>query len=371
MEPCAAYIHVPFCAHRCGYCDFALVANRDDLFDAYFEALKCELRTLGSPRRVQTLYFGGGTPTHLPPSWLARLLKLVLNWFSVDDEFSVEANPDGLTSEKVNVLADAGVNRISLGVQSFDPATLKTLERSHTCADGVAAVDAVARRVDNISIDLIFAVPGQSCSLWESTLDRAVELRPQHISTYGLTFEKGTTFWSRRRRNAFRLVDEQSERLMYTAAMDQLDAAGYSQYETSSFASDGFRCRHNETYWAGLPYFGFGPGAARYINGRRQTSHRSVTTWIKRTLSQQSTVAESERLSDEDRAREAIALGLRRNDGVLRDTFRSYFGIKLDDLASEAIRLNRQSGLLVDDGDRITLTREGRFLADTVVSTFL
>lgn len=372
-EPGAAYIHVPFCAHRCGYCDFTLIAGRDDLIGAYLQALEQELAGLGTPRPVETLFMGGGTPTHLSAKELDTLLLLVRRWFLLASggEFSVEGNPAGLDRERVEVLADHGVNRVSLGAQSFEPDVLRFLERDHDAAQIEKAVDELRRRIENISLDLIFGVPGQSLDLWRETLRRAVELEPRHLSTYGLTFERGTAFWGRRLRGEIVPVQDELERNQYAAAMDDLAEAGFEQYELSNLARRGFRCRHNETYWAALPYYGFGPGAARYMRGRRETNHRSVYTWLKRLHSGQSAVGEAEELSPEDRAREAIVLGLRRNDGVNRETFRRTTGFDFDQLAEEKLRRLCERELMEDAGANVCLTRAGRFLADSVIVEFL
>jgi oxygen-independent coproporphyrinogen-3 oxidase len=189
---------VPFCAHRCCYCDFTLVAGRDELIDEYLNALEIDLRRLEQPRLVETLFLGGGTPTHLNPDQLSRLVELLRSWFWLTEncEFSVEANPAGLTDEKLDLLKDAGVNRISLGMQSFDDELLKFLERDHRRADVEEVIERVRRKYDNFSLDLIFAVPGQSIDLWEETLETAIRFQPRHISTYGLTYEKGTRLYS-------------------------------------------------------------------------------------------------------------------------------------------------------------------------------
>ncbi len=397
-EPRAAYLHVPFCAHRCGYCDFTLVAGRDDLSDDYLRAMSVELSSLERSREVDTLFFGGGTPTHLPPKHLAELLKLAREWFTLAPgyEFSVEANPFGLTDEKIRILADAGVNRISLGVQSFDADVLKLLERDHREADIRIAVERIRRRIENIGLDLIFGVPSQSLDLWRETLRKAVELRPTHLSTYGLTFEKGTAFWTRREKGVLGQLPDELEREMYAATMDDLAVAGFEHYEISNFAKAvgqvsnlpiagltfnpgqvenlphaGFRCRHNQVYWQALPYFGFGPGAARYINGVRTSNHRSTTTWIKRILSGQSGIGFCEELSPEARAREALVLGLRQFDGVRRDRFRQVTGFDLNELAAAEIARQIAAGNVEDFGAGIRLTRQGVFVADRVIVEFV
>ncbi|MGE3313809.1 MAG: coproporphyrinogen-III oxidase family protein, partial [Planctomycetaceae bacterium] len=186
-EPRSAYIHVPFCAHRCCYCDFTLVAGRDELIDEYLNALEIDLRRLEQPRLIETLFLGGGTPTHLNPDQLSRLVELLRSWFwlTADCEFSVEANPVGLCDEKLSLLKDVGVNRISLGMQSFDDDVLKFLERDHRRKDIEEVIERVQKKFDNFSLDLIFGVPGQTIDLWESTLETAIGFAPRHISTYG------------------------------------------------------------------------------------------------------------------------------------------------------------------------------------------
>jgi oxygen-independent coproporphyrinogen-3 oxidase len=373
QPPKAAYVHVPFCVHRCGYCDFTLVARRDDLIGAYLEALEFDLKTLGEPKTVETLFLGGGTPTHLPPGDLERLLGLVREWFPLDTgyEFSVEANPAGLTNDKIQILADAGVNRVSLGAQSFDSGVLKFLERDHTPTDIIQAVEGLRQHIANVSLDLIFGVPGQSLERWQSSLQSALALEPLHLSTYGLTFEKGTAFWTRLSHGAIARTPEDLERAMYALAMDRLSSAGFEQYEISNFAKPGFRCRHNITYWRALPYYGFGPGAARYLSGKREMNHRSVTTWIKRLLAGESPIMDAEELSPEDRARELCVLGLRMSEGIDRQAFQDRTGYALEDLAGDAIRKHLDTGLLEQTDTHLRLTREGRFVADSIVGDFL
>jgi oxygen-independent coproporphyrinogen-3 oxidase len=372
-RPRSAYIHVPFCAHRCGYCDFTLVARRDDLIDAYLEALAIELSKLERPREVDTLFFGGGTPTHLPAPQLERLMVLARTWFlpMPGAEICAEANPAGLDDAKIAVLADAGVNRVSLGVQSFDTAVLELLERDHRGPEIPAVVDRLRRRIPNVGLDLIFGVPGQSLDLWRATLSAAIALQPTHVSTYGLTFEKGTAFQSRLNKGLLDRCEEESERQMYALAMDELPRAGFEQYELSNFAQPGFRCRHNEVYWAGKPFFGFGPGAARYAAGRRELNHRSVTTWINRVLAGQSPIAESEELSPEGRARELVMLNLRRCEGLNLADFREQTGFDFHQLAGDALPRHLRQGLLEECEGHIRLTREGRFLADTVFAEYV
>jgi len=376
--PRAAYIHVPFCRHRCGYCNFTLVAGRDDLIDCYLAALTSELASLGGSHEVDTLFFGGGTPTHLPPNDLARLLELASQTFPLapGGELSVEANPiDLLDSDRLRVLGLTGVTRISLGAQSFDPRALKLLERDH-CPDAIARSFAAARSIArSVSLDLIFGVPGQSLADWRCDLAAALALKPDHVSTYGLTFEKGTSFWSRRSRQELVPAAEEVERDMYEAAIDTLAAAGYEHYEVSNFARPGHRCRHNETYWTGLPYFAAGPGAARFVGGRRETNHRSTTAYIARVLAGQSPVAESERLESEDAARERLVFALRRLEGIDLAEFAAETGYTAQTLGGSALATFIEQGLLAitdqDGARRLRLTRRGLVVSDALWPGFL
>jgi oxygen-independent coproporphyrinogen III oxidase len=364
----AAYLHVPFCRHRCGYCNFTLVAGRDDLTDRYLAAIRRELELLETPNEVDTLFFGGGTPTHLSANPLERLLRIASTWFplAAGGEFSVEANPIDISPEKLCILKAFGVTRISLGVQSFRAAKLQLLERDHTgeqARDSVAAARAAA---ESVSLDLIFATPGESLADWLEDLDAAIALRPNHISTYGLTFEKGTAYWSRRLQGNLAEVDEEIQRAMYEAAIDRLTAAGYEHYEVSNFARPGQRCRHNEAYWRGDEYYAAGPGASRFLSGRRETNHRSTTTYIALMERGETPVAEVDELSTTDRARERLVFALRRIEGVRRDWFTSTTGHSIDQLVGDAIKRYVDHGLLADDGATIRLTREGLYVSDAL-----
>lgn len=371
--PRSAYIHVPFCAHRCGYCNFTLVAGRDDLIEAYLDAIERELSLLGEPREVETLFFGGGTPTHLTPEQLRRLLQTVLRWHPLAPgyEFSIEANPADLDEANVAVLAEHGVTRISLGAQSFDPAKLAVLERDHRAAEIERAFALAKGAARSVSLDLIFAAPGETLENWAADLDAAIALRPDHVSTYGLTFERGAAFWSRLLKGDLAQLGEELEAEMYALAIDRLAAAGFEHYEVSNHARPGQRCRHNEVYWAGAEYYAAGPGAARYVNGRRETNHRSTTTWLRRVRAGQSPVQESEVLPPEDKAREALVFGLRRLEGVERDEFAARAGYEIDALVGAELRELVAHGLLADDGRRVRLTRAGLFVSDAIWPRFL
>jgi oxygen-independent coproporphyrinogen-3 oxidase len=371
--PRAAYVHVPFCAHHCGYCDFAVAVGQDERIEEYLDALATELAGLGKPRPVETLFFGGGTPTHLGAGHLEKLLDRVLTWLPLlpGHEFSVEANPGTLDESKIRALAEHGVNRLSLGAQSFQPHLLHVLEREHQPADVARAVETARPHIPNISLDLIFGVPGQTLRDWQLDLEQALALAPVHLATYGLTYEKGTRLWKQRRQGHVQALAEESELALYTRAMDVLEAAGFEHYEISNFARPGFRCRHNQVYWANHAYFGFGQGAARYVDGVRQTTVRDLGVYLKRVRAGQPTYFQSEELAPRDRALETVAVQLRRADGIERRSFQLQTGFALDELAGNVIGRLVALELLHDDATTVRLTRAGKCVADAVIAQLM
>lgn len=366
--PRACYLHVPFCAHRCGYCNFAVIAGRDDLAEPLVAALATEMSALGQPFPVDTAYIGGGTPTQLSLRLLDRLCETLLQWHPLASryEWTVEANPADVDRQKIDCLRGAGVTRISLGAQSFHPDKLRRLERDHQPADVIAAFEQIRDAGMQVALDLMFAAPQETLTDWEADLRTAISLAPEHISTYGLTYEHGTQFWNRRQRGELVETDEELSRTMYLTAIDMLQAAGWEHYEVSNYAQPGSRSRHNETYWAGREYFAAGPGAARYVAGVRETNHRSTTTYLKRIERGESPVAEREHLDVEARARERLVLGLRRLDGVDRQTYLAATGIELDALCGKELAAFVDQGLLIDDGGRVRLSREGLLVSDAM-----
>jgi oxygen-independent coproporphyrinogen-3 oxidase len=372
LRPTAAYIHLPFCAHHCGYCDFAVAVGKDERRAEYLRALAAELRRLESPRPVDTLFFGGGTPTYLTSRELERCLDDVLTWIPLHagHEFSVEANPGTLDADKIKLLVDRGLTRISLGCQSFHPELLKVLERDHVPVDVHRAVELVRRHELTLSLDLIFGVPGQSSAMWDADLDQALALEPDGIATYGLTYEKGTRLWKQWRANEVQPVGEESELAFYERAMDRLEGAGFVHYELSNFARPGKECRHNQVYWANDAYYGFGMGAAEYVGGVRRLNTRDLSTYVRKALAGESTAFQSECLPPRERALETIGQNLRRIQGIERDRFRSQTGFVLDEIAGPAIERLMELRLLEDDGDRVRLTRRGKCVADAVIAEF-
>lgn len=376
LTPRTGYIHVPFCAHHCGYCDFAVSAGDDHLIDHYLEALGRELATLGEPRPVETLFIGGGTPTYPSAEQLRVLLASINNWLPVQGtelppEFSVESTPDSLTGEKAAVLAAHGVTRVSVGVQSFQTDSLAALDRRHTTAEIPRAVEAVRRHGMALSLDLIFAAPGSTVASWAADLEAAIAFAPDHISTYGLTYEKGTPLWKQRKGGTVAVVGEDDELAMYELAIERLTSAGYEHYEVSNFARPGARCRHNERYWANEAYYGFGVGAARYVDGVRELNTRDTKAYIRKVLSGDSPLFQHEELKPRERAFETVGTQLRRAAGIDRARFHEQTGFTLDALLGNRLVGLVDNCLLADDGASVRLTRRGLFVADGVIEDLM
>jgi putative oxygen-independent coproporphyrinogen III oxidase len=371
LWPRSAYVHIPFCVHKCGYCDFASLAGADHLADRYLDALAREMAFLGEPQPVDTIFVGGGTPTRLSASQLGRLMAMINHWYRLapGGEFTVEANPGTLDVHKADVLAAGGVNRVSLGAQSFQPPLLNALERNHGPEEVPRALEIVRPRFERWSFDLIFGVPGSTLDDWAADLDAALALAPSHLSCYGLVYEKGTPLWSQRKSGVVRPVDEDVEHAMYAMTIDRLQAAGLAMYEISNYARPGHESRHNLVYWANEAYFGVGLGATRYVQGVRSSNTRELPAYLRRLENGEEATSPTETLEPEARARETAVLMLRRTvPGIDRADFQARTGFALDALLGEEIGRNTRKGLLEDDGRRVRLTREGLFLADTVLS---
>lgn len=379
--PRSVYIHIPFCRHRCGYCNFSLVAGRDYLVDRFLDALDREV-TMASgvgaspPNQkleVDTVFLGGGTPSHLNSSQLLRLRSIFESRFQLADgaEVTAECNPNDVDERKVEDLISFGVNRISLGVQSLDPAKLKRLERDHSADDVRHAVQLAKQHMKSVSMDLIFAAPEESMSDWRRDLESAMDLQPDHFSTYELTYEKGTQFWNRLQRGGLSLSSNDLRADMYEFTLERLNQTGWVQYELSSFARAGHACQHNQVYWSGAEYFAFGPGASSFIGGIRKTNHYSTMRYLKLLQSGESPVDQVEQLVGLDAARERLVIGLRRLEGVRREEFALLTGVELEVALGEVGGSLVGYGLLELDQQAVRLTKRGVFLSDGVATEIL
>lgn len=355
QTPRSVYVHIPFCTQRCGYCNFALVTGRDDLVDRFLDALEVELKRqtadFETPLPVQTLFLGGGTPTYLSLDQIDRLMEMLLKHFRLqtdlaDFEFSVEANPNDLQGELVQHFVSHAANRFSLGAQSFQESKLTILERSHRAQHIRSAAELIKAAGAELSLDLIFAAPGETLSQWQQDLQAAIDCQPDHVSTYQLTFEKGTQFWNRLQKGKLHETDEDLSLEMYQTAIEMLTAAGLRHYEVSNFGRPEKHSRHNCVYWSGRPYFAFGPAAARYVNGQRIVNHGSTTTYIRRLLNDEDPAHDIEALDPELRARECFVFGMRMLQGVNQTDFQRKTGYNILELCGEQIQQDIRQGFI-------------------------
>ncbi|MBV8074522.1 MAG: radical SAM family heme chaperone HemW [Candidatus Eremiobacteraeota bacterium] len=371
--PAAIYVHLPFCPYICPYCDFAKWPYRRSWAERYLDALDAEI--VAAPQIAGTsVFLGGGTPNTLPVERLVALVRRLRARFDVEPEAEVtlEVNPDRALCESFEAYRAAGVTRISIGVQSFDADELRTLGRRHDAAD-VAVVTERARAAGfpDVSFDLIFAVPGQTPASWRASLDAALALRPDHLSTYGLTVESGTPFaaWQACEPGAFVAQDLEAE--LYETAIARLVAAGFEHYEISNFAKPGHRSRHNQNYWRNGEYLGLGVGAASYLGGTRSVHTRDLGGYVRAALAGEPIPGTSERLDGAAKVGEATMLALRTAEGVDLEAFRERY--RVDFLASyhRPIRELEDAGMLEVTPTHVRLTRAGRFVANDVCSEFI
>ena len=358
------YVHVPFCSGKCPYCDFYSVASSVSI-PAWLEGIAREIELYrGAVGPIETLYIGGGTPSRLTDGDLAVLLKTLTIRFRLvpDAEVTLEANPEDVTVDRMKRILALGVNRVSLGVQSFDERELEFLQRRHTALQAVGAAEA-ARRAGclNLSLDLIYGLPDQSEAHWIDTLKRALDFEPEHLSCYELTVEKGTMFGRLRDSGKLKLPDEDVSRSLFLATSRFLEDHGYVHYEVSNFARGrGYRCRHNMKYWHHAPYIGLGPAAHSFKDGVRWWNLKSIRGYCDALEAGRRPVDGEETLSREQIALEAIFLGLRTKDGVDIDLVRAD-----SECRSELDRLRSEGLASVIDG-RLVLTREGLLFADHI-----
>jgi oxygen-independent coproporphyrinogen III oxidase len=394
---CGVYFHIPFCTHRCAYCDFNTTAGLDHLIPAYVEALCSETRRVadvwrrragGEVLRVDSIYFGGGTPSLLPAEYVRRVLREVRQAFDVtsEAEITLEANPGTTTPATLCALRQAGVNRLSLGAQSADPIILRLLERSHDF-DHVRQAVSAAREAgfDNLSLDLILGVMTQTMESWLRSLQAALALEPEHLSLYMLSVEEGTPLAATVRSGRLPPPDSDLAAEMYESACEMLDASGYLHYEISNWSlrerarqpggtTDGWACRHNLRYWRNQPYLGFGAGAHGSADGLRYSNVLAPQEFILR-LSQSPlgrfpcspAVAAREAIDEGTAMRETLLMGLRLlEEGVLAEPFRARFGLAPWEAFPDATDHWQAEGLLEALADRLRLTRRGWLLSNQV-----
>lgn len=374
--PRSAYVHVPFCRAKCGYCDFNSYAGLLHLAPRYADAI-CRQISATTPggHPLDTVYFGGGTPTTLPAASLARMLGALREFagLAAGAETTLEANPESVSPELLAEARCAGFNRISIGCQSFDDAELRSLGRPHTAAQAVGSFQSARRAgFGNISMDLMFGLPGQTLAGFSCILEQAIALRPEHLSVYCLTIEEGTPFHEQARNGGLDVPNDDRLADMYLAAQQALDAAGYEHYEISNYALPGRRCRHNEGYWRNEPYFGFGPGAVQYVAGERVRWEPDPLAFVAQVEEYGRPRAESsERLESRALIGETAMLALRTADGLDLCGISRRFGQDAGALFSSQVRRFASAGLVRLSGSNVSLTSAGQLVANEVLAEFL
>ena len=371
-KPTSAYVHIPFCTQICYYCDFSKVFIKNQPVDSYLEHLLEEFRSYDI-QKLRTLYIGGGTPTALSAPQLEVLLDgLTKNLdLSVLEELTIEANPGDLDAEKIAVLKNSAVNRVSLGVQTFDDKMLKKIGRSHLEKDIYENIDRLKLAgFDNISIDLIYALPGQTMEQVKENVAKAIGLDIPHMSLYSLILENHTVFMNRMRRGKLPLPKEELEAEMFEYIIAELERAGFEHYEISNFSKPSFESRHNLMYWDNAEYYGIGAGASGYVNGVRYKNHGPIRHYLGAVEEGNARITE-EHLSQKEQMEEEMFLGLRKKSGVSMTRFEEKFGRSFEGFYGEIVRDLLQQGLMQIEGDRVRMTKRGLFLGDTVAERFI
>jgi oxygen-independent coproporphyrinogen-3 oxidase len=368
------YIHIPFCVKKCLYCGFYSTPYSVKGADQYISSLQLEAAGYKHDflnALFNTVYIGGGTPSALEPEQLDRVISIIRDQFRIahDAEFTVESNPNTITSEKLELLRERGVNRLSLGIQSLSDELLVTLGRLHTAEQAIEAFSlARGSGFNNIGVDLIYGIPGQTMTQWEKSLDAVIGLKPEHLSIYSLSLDEGSQFHRMAEVHRFTLPDDEIVAQMYERAVLKLRRAGFDQYELSNFSLPGFECRHNMNYWERGEYLGLGPGAWSFVSGRRYANIADNTEYSQRLSRGLPVVHSQEVVATATAAREAVLLGIRTMKGLDLEQFERDFGKDLLGRLERNISKLEDSGLLLLRDGRLKLTDQGMLLSDEVLA---
>lgn len=373
----SAYIHIPFCEHICYYCDFNKVFLEGQPVDEYIQSLLKEIRlTLEQyPTAIsETIYIGGGTPTSLSAKQLDVLLTGVHRYLptSTTKEFTVEANPGDLTEDKLEVLKSHGVNRLSMGVQTFDDRLLKKIGRKHSAQDVYDTIKLLEKKqFDNVSIDLIYALPGQTLESFRDTLNQALAFDLPHYSMYSLILENKTMFMNWIRQGRLELPSQEIETQMFAEAMEAMERTGHHQYEISNFAKKGKESMHNLVYWNNENYFGFGAGASGYLGNQRYKNVGPIQHYLKPLRGDKRPIIETEELTLKNQIEEEMFLGLRKLEGISLANFKEKFKKELTEVYRDVLPVLEEEGLAIVDENRLRLTSKGLFIGNEVFEKFL
>ncbi|MFO7819630.1 MAG: radical SAM family heme chaperone HemW [Halanaerobacter sp.] len=377
MKDYGLYIHIPFCAQKCHYCDFNSIAAHDDLINRYLKALKKEIRLVTdkySSPKLGTIYIGGGTPTILSGTELSSILEECRQEFELerDLEITVEANPGTLNKKKLRLIKEVGVNRLSLGVQSFNNQALEKLGRIHKREDIIKSYQ-LAREVgfENISFDLIFALPGQSLGEWDKTLSQAIKLGPEHISAYNLKIEAGTVFAQWLKDGKIEKTEEDLDLAMYRRTIELLAENNYYQYEISNFSRPSYQSQHNKLYWQNEEYLSLGPGAHFYDGQYRGYNIVDIKDYCSHLENDNLAIAKKDKLTIRERIEDQLILGLRLNSGISLIDFQEKFNKSVAEIYGDELKKLRAQNLIKKSSEHICLTPRGRELANQVLSSFV
>ncbi len=372
------YIHIPFCRRKCNYCDFISYVNMENYIPQYIKTLKKEMyfyKANCSKQKIETIYIGGGTPTILQPEQLEYIIESVFKTLKVNNEpeISIEANPDTITKEKLCKLKNVGFNRLSIGLQAYQTHLLKSMGRIHSPSRFKRAfLDAREAGFNNINIDLIFGLPGQTMAQWDETLKRVAELKPEHISAYSLKIEEGTLFYDQYKKGIIKLPEEEQEREMYYFLKDFLTSLGYIHYEISNFAFPGKECKHNILYWKNEEYIGIGAAAHSNFCKKRYYNEEDLEKYIKEFfLKNEPPFKDIEIITDGLEISETIIMNLRLIAGLNKEDFYYRFGVDIKELYRNEIRLLKSSGLLEETLTHIRLSKQGLDFANEVFVKFI
>lgn len=371
------YIHIPFCHQICNYCDFNKFFFHNQPVDEYIESLGKEMALWANDLQkaeIETIFIGGGTPTSLSVDQLDRLLELITTYIPMEHvtEFSSEANPDELTLDKMQKMREFGVNRLSMGVQTFDQDLLKVLGRTHS-NDHVYEVINHAKQTDfpSISIDLMYGLPNQTMDQWKASLQEAFRLKIPHISAYSLLVEPKTIFYNLLSKGKLSLPGEDLEAEMYGYLLEEMQSHGYIQYEISNFAYVGKESKHNLLYWNNDEYIGLGAGAHGYVNGKRYSNHGPIKKYMQTIDTGEQPLMMQKEVTNVEKMEEEMFLGLRKNEGVSLAKFEERYGLTLRDVYGKELDELLQRELLVLENNFVRLTSRGRFMGNEVFQYFL
>lgn len=376
------YLHIPFCVRKCNYCDFFSASGTEEEQAAYVSAMVQEIQSyqeLSGEYEVQTIFLGGGTPSLLTPEQIEQIFNAIYHTFSVNEnaEITMEMNPGTVDIEKLHAMKAAGVNRLSIGLQSAQNEELKMLGRIHTYEEFLETWRLTEQAgFKNRNIDLMSALPGQTMESYEDTLSKVLALEPEHISAYSLILEEGTVFYDwyekgKLDRGAWKLPSEEEEYAMGELTIQRLAEAGMHRYEISNYAKPGKECRHNLGYWDRVEYLGIGAGSSSLIKGERFAHIRDRKAYIEKIRNGESILIDREILSVESQMEEFMYLGLRKIEGVSRTDFQNYFGKNVDDVYGEILDKLEEEQLLEFSGNRIRLTHRGMDVSNCVLAEFL